>query len=73
MRDEKIRQWAAPDVTQWLHSVGLGVYAPLFTTHRLTGIDLLDLTNDDLRSIGILVLHDRKRILRAAATLTGER
>ena len=49
--------------------MGLQDYAALFASEHLDGRDILDLNNDDLRSVGVKVLHDRKLILRACRQL----
>ena len=37
-----------------------------------TGVDLIDLTHEDLASMGVEKLHDRKTILREASRLRGD-
>ncbi len=64
-----VAAWTVDDVGIWLSSVGLGRHQPLFASHGLAGVDLIDLSNDDLKSIGLLVLHDRKAVLRETARL----
>src|SRR3546814_4761691 len=59
----------AMDVPGWLESLGLEEYAPAFAENRI-GPDLLcDLTDQDLRDLGITALGDRKRLLAAIAGL----
>ena len=60
-------------ITSWLESLGLARYAKLFKTHQIDLDVLPDLTNADLKELGI-ALGDRRRILRAiAAAQDGER
>ena len=54
---------------EWLASVNLERFVPIFQQHKLAGVDLLDLNNDDLVSVGLSVLSDRKAILRAVYAL----
>ena len=56
------------DVGEWLRSFGLSQYE---TTFRENGVDadvLLDLTDADLKKLGVLLGH-RKRLLKAIANL----
>lgn len=57
------------DIGHWLEQQGLGEYAELFEENRI-GVDVLpDLSNDDLKDMGI-ALGDRKRLLRAILQLS---
>jgi hypothetical protein len=52
-------------IAQWLAEIGMERYAPMFAAQRI-GLDLVaDLTDADLKEIGIAALGDRKRILSA--------
>jgi len=57
---------------QWLETLGLAEYAPLFEQHRIDGEVLADLTDDELRQIGIPLGH-RKKLLKAIAALEPQR
>lgn len=48
----------------WLESLGLGKYAPAFAVHEVELGDLTELSEDDLREIG-LPIGPRRRILKA--------
>lgn len=53
------------DIRQWLEGLGLGQYADSFLENGVD-VDLLpDVTNDDLKDLGVTRLADRKRILKA--------
>ena len=56
-------------VGQWLDSLALGQYARLFEDNRIELDILPDLTDPDLEKLGI-PLGDRKRLLKAIATLS---
>jgi class 3 adenylate cyclase/predicted ATPase len=56
------------DVGSWLRSVGLGEYGAAFSENGIAADVLPDLTNSDLEKLGV-PLGDRKRLLRAIATL----
>ncbi len=56
------------DIAEWLGSLGLAQYAQTFAEN---GIDLSvvgDLTDDDLKELGVLLGH-RRKLLRAAANI----
>jgi len=57
-------------IEEWLGSLGLSEYANRFAENRIDLSILQDLTDQDLKDIGV-VLGDRRRILRAIAELTG--
>ena len=55
-------------VAAWLEGLGLGQYAANFAEHEI-GPDLLpDLSDEDLREIGVTALGHRKLILKAIAS-----
>src|SRR5215470_15263637 len=55
-------------IEEWLGSLGLSEYADRFAENRIDLSILQDLTDQDLKDIGV-VLGDRRRILRAIAEL----
>ncbi|MBM3524359.1 MAG: adenylate cyclase, partial [Alphaproteobacteria bacterium] len=57
------------DVARWLAELGLGRYAECFSRNDIRADVLPDLTDADLRDLGIESLGDRKRLLRAIAAL----
>lgn len=63
--------WSSSDVAVWLDQRGLGSFVAVFKQNGVNGTDLMDLSNSDLLSIGILQLTARKRILRAVSELVG--
>ena len=56
------------DVGVWLRNLGLGQYEHRFRDSKIDVDVLADLTDGDLEKLG-LPLGDRKRLLRAIATL----
>jgi class 3 adenylate cyclase/predicted ATPase len=57
------------DVRTWLEDLGLGRYIETFAENGVD-IDLLpELSNEDLKDLGITRLGDRKRLLKAIAAL----
>ena len=57
-------------VREWLGSLGLSEYADSFDRNRIDLSVLPDLTDEDLKELG-LVLGDHRRVLRAIAELFG--
>jgi class 3 adenylate cyclase/predicted ATPase len=57
-----------PGIREWLSSHGLSEYADRFAENRIDLSVLPDLTDDDLKELGIF-LGDRRRILRLIAEL----
>jgi class 3 adenylate cyclase/predicted ATPase len=57
-----------PGIREWLNSHGLSEYADRFAKNRIDLSILPDLTDDDLKELGVL-LGDRRRILRLIAEL----
>jgi hypothetical protein len=55
-------------VDEWLSSIGLAERVEAFRAHRITADQLSDLTEDDLRELG-LTIGERKRFRRAVAEL----
>src|SRR6516165_4153111 len=61
-----------PSVREWLGYLGLSEYADRFAEHRIDFSILQDLTDKDLKEeLGIVLLGDRRRLLRAIAKLAG--
>ena len=56
------------DVACWLADHGLGHHAETFARHGVSGDILPDLTDADLKELG-LNLGDRKRLLKSIAAL----
>ena len=57
------------DVSEWLESIGLAEHARAFSDNGVDAELLPDLSNDDLKDMGVARLADRKRILKAIAEL----
>jgi class 3 adenylate cyclase/predicted ATPase len=57
-------------IAEWLGSLGLSEYADRFVENRIDLSILQDLTDQDLKDLGV-VLGDRRRIQRAIAELSG--
>ena len=57
------------DVADWLRCLGLEVHESAFAENGIDGSLLADLTNEDLKDLGVAKLADRKRLLNAIADL----
>ena len=55
------------DVEEWLKGLGLGQYAPAFAENDIDLAVLVQLTEVDLKELGISSLGHRKRLLAAIA------
>ena len=56
------------EIAQWLEKFGLAEYAPRFLENRIDLSVLPDLTDQDLKDLGI-VLGNRRKLLRAIGEL----
>ena len=54
----------ANNIRQWLEKIGLGKYGDVFVENEITQHEINDLTDDDLKELG-LPMGPRKRLLRA--------
>ena len=60
------------DIRRWLAEQGFAKYADTFVSNAI-GLDVLsELTDADLKDIGITALGDRKRLLCAIASLAAD-
>jgi SAM domain (Sterile alpha motif) len=56
-------------IADWLEKLGLGQYAPCFAENDINFAILSDLTDEDLKELGVPSLGHRRRLLRAIAAL----
>ncbi|XP_032237664.2 diacylglycerol kinase eta isoform X2 [Nematostella vectensis] len=66
-----IQFWAVEEVCRWLGNQGLGEYCELFTKHDIRGPELLSLTRNDLKDLGVTKVGHIKRILSGVKQLCG--
>ena len=64
------RSSATQQTTEWLETLGLGQYAGHFAEHEITVSILPDLTDADLKELGVSALGHRRILLRAIAELS---
>ena len=58
-------------IAEWLASIGLGEYAQRFGENAIDLSVVRDLTEQDLKDLGVLLGH-RRKMLRAIAELKGD-
>ena len=58
------------EVGAWLTGLGLERYAAAFEENGVDAALLCELTNDDLKDLGVARIADRKRLLKAIAELS---
>src|SRR5262245_4423607 len=58
-------------IAEWLGSIGLGEYARCFSEHAIDQSVLHDLTEQDLKELGVDKVGHRRKILRAIADMDG--
>jgi predicted ATPase/class 3 adenylate cyclase len=63
--------FAMTGIAEWLASIGLGEYAPRFAENAIDLSVVRDLTEQDLKDLGVLLGH-RRKMLRAIAELKGD-
>jgi len=56
----------------WLESIELGELRDAFSENSIAGAELLELSEDDMKSMGISKLGHRKKLLKKIAALRGE-
>ncbi len=62
----------ARDIGEWLEQLGLGEYAEAFAKNRIKFDHLADLSEDDLRELGVTAMGDRKTLSRAIVALVDD-
>ena len=58
-------------ISDWLNTLGLGQYAHRFAENDISFAILPDLTDQDLKELGVSSLGHRRQLLRAIAELKG--
>jgi len=61
--------WTTDDVSIWLQLVKLGEYTPIFKEQQISGQELMELTENDVHTLGIQKLGHRKRFQKALSML----
>lgn len=66
------QQWTISEVSAWLESIELGELRETFAENSISGSELLELGEDDMKTLGVSKLGHRKKLLRRIAGLRGE-
>ena len=61
------------DIADWLNRIGLGHFADAFQSNGIDFNSLPEMTNDDLKDIGVAKLSDRKQLLKEIERLVLQR
>ena len=64
---------AMQEIADWLRKLGLGQYAQRFAENDINFAILADLTDQDLKEIGVTSLGHRRQLLRVIAELKWRR
>src|SRR5215469_10395938 len=62
----------ALDIAAWLHGLGLAQYEPAFRENAIDSAVLPNLTAEDLRDLGVILVGHRRKLLDAIAALRAE-
>ena len=65
-----VEDWELEEVLEWLTDVGLGQYCHVFRAHDIHGKELLALTKQDIRELGLVKLGHIKRFVTALEKLS---
>ncbi|ETW05583.1 hypothetical protein H310_03327 [Aphanomyces invadans] len=65
----RVPDWTVDDVVTWLHHAHLGGHEAAFRQARATGAYLMALTADNLTTMGITTLKQRKEVMKAVHAL----
>jgi class 3 adenylate cyclase len=65
------RSSATREIADWLEALSFGQYAPRFAKNDITFAVLNDLTDQDLKELGVASLGHRRQLLRAIAERQG--
>jgi hypothetical protein len=60
------------ELENWLRSIGLDQYKPVFREHQIDGTILPSLTAEDLKDLGVSIVGHRRKLLDAIAFLRSD-
>lgn len=64
--------WSITEVAGWLESIELGELSAQFMENSIGGSELLDLSQDDMKMLGVNKLGHRKKLIRKIGILRGD-
>ena len=65
INQKDISTWNTNDISNWLKLINMSQYISKFESNKINGYDLIYLTKEDLKSLGILNIHDKNIILNS--------
>ena len=65
INQKDISTWSTEDISNWLKSINMNQYISKFESNKINGYDLIYLTKEDLKSLGIVSIHDKNIILNS--------
>ena len=65
MNQKDISTWNTSDISSWLKSINMTQYIAKFELNKINGYDLIYLTKEDLKNLGITNIHDKNVILNS--------
>jgi PAS domain S-box-containing protein len=71
LRTKEPSAWSVGDVANWLDTLDISDARAVFIENEISGGELLDLADVDLKNMGITKVGQRKRILQKVAELKG--
>ena len=63
LNQKDISTWTTSDISSWLKSINMTQYASKFELNKINGYDLIYLTKEDLKNLGVVNIHDKNVIL----------
>lgn len=61
-----ISEWGKDEIDEWMKVVGLGDYCAVFAENHITGKNLFEVKEGDLREFGFKSLGHRKTFIKSA-------
>ena len=65
LNQKDISTWTTSDISSWLKSINMTQYVSKFELNKINGYDLIYLTKEDLKNLGVLNIHDKNVILNS--------
>ena len=65
LNQKDISTWTTSDISSWLKSINMSQYVSKFELNKINGYDLIYLTKEDLKNLGVLNIHDKNVILNS--------
>ena len=65
MNQKDISTWTTTDIISWLKNINMTQYISKFESNKINGYDLIYLTKEDLKNLGVINIHDKNIILNS--------